>query len=184
MIQKQRLAAIKKRRFSILPDFIVDSVSKIDFPRLASLGIKAIFIDLDGTVVPRSTYDVHPRIRQALADSGLKVYIATNRPKKRSLQNLITDLGADGAVHPHHIFGKPTKRYFTNALHDKAIKPHEAVMIGDRFVQDILGANRAGMYSMIVYKLDQPVNKLDAAISTMEKKLTLRISRNYKEFQL
>jgi uncharacterized protein len=180
MIRKKRLAAIKKSRFSIMPDFIADTVSKIDFATLSAMGIQAVFIDLDGTVVARSTFEVSDRIREALSGSGMKIYIATNRPKGRDLKNLIKDLGADGAVHPHFIFGKPTKRYFVNGLHDKHVEPHQTIMIGDRFIQDILGANRAGMYSLLVYKLDPPVNMVDRVISRVEKKLTLRISRDYE----
>lgn len=182
MIQKRRLAAIKKSRFSVYPDFIADTVSKIDFQRLQSLGIKAVFIDLDGTVVARSTFKVSPLIREALADSGMKIYIATNRPKSRGLKNLIKDLGAEGAVHPHFIFGKPTRRYFSNGMRDKDLKPHEAIMIGDRYVQDILGANRAGMHSLLVYKLDKPVGKADEIISGIEKKFTLSITKLYEQY--
>lgn len=182
MIQKQRLATIKKSRFSLVPDFIADSVTKIDFARLASLGIKAVFIDLDGTVVSRNTYEISDRIRNAMADSGLQIYIATNRPKRWDLKNLIKDLGAHGAVHPQYLFFKPTKRYFMKGLKDHGFRPHEAVMIGDRFVQDIFGSNRAGMYSLLVYKLDKPKGKFDQALSRAEKKLALRLSRTYVQY--
>lgn len=136
-------------------------------------------VDLDGTVVARSQYDVSPAIRKNLAASGMKVYIATNRPKGRDLKNLVEDLGADGSVHPHGPFGKPTKRYFKQGIRDKGFEPHEAVMIGDRYIQDILGANRAGMYSLLVYKLDRPINFGDYLISGLEKRLTLHLAKNY-----
>lgn len=179
MIRRHTAAAKKHPRFSLYPDFIADTVDTIDFAALRAKGIKACFIDLDGTVVARSTYDVSPAIRAALGASGLKVHIATNRPKGRDLKNLVKDLGADGSVHPHFIFGKPTKRYFVNALHDKGLEPHETVMIGDRYVQDILGANRAGLYSLLVYKLDKPVNLGDRIISSIERRWTLLISTRY-----
>ncbi|MBA2279490.1 HAD-IA family hydrolase [Candidatus Saccharibacteria bacterium] len=169
----------KKPAFSFHPDFIAGTVEEIDFIKLSEYGIKACFVDLDGTVVHRGNFEVSPKVISVLRSVKLKVYIATNRPKGRDLKNLKEDLAAQGVAHPHGIFAKPTKRYFVNALQDKNLNPHEAVMIGDRFIQDILGANRAGMYSLLVYKLDKPIGLPDRILSTIERRLTLWISKKY-----
>lgn len=146
----------KKPRFSLRPDFIVDTVQSIDFEMLAQHGIKACLIDLDGTVVKRGTYDVSETIKVTLkrASQVMDIYIATNRPKSRDLKNLKNDIYAKGVIHPKFIYGKPTKRYFTTGLLQIGVPPEQAVMIGDRRIQDIFGANRAGVYSLLVRKLN------------------------------
>ncbi len=70
----------KKYRWS--KDYIADSVAEIDFKLLQSRGIKACFIDLDGTVVARDTFEVDRKIIKQLNNSQLPIYIATNRPSR------------------------------------------------------------------------------------------------------
>jgi HAD superfamily phosphatase (TIGR01668 family) len=180
MLVRPKSASSHSRKTSLFPDFICETVAGIDFDYLKSNGINACFVDLDGTVVKRGEYDVAKGAAKAFQDSGLKVYIATNRPKSRSLKNLKEDLHADGVIHPAGLFGKPTKKYFKNGLKTHWLKPSETVMIGDRYIQDILGANRAGMYSLVVYKLGGSKGRIDTFISSMEKRLTLSLSGKYR----
>lgn len=161
------------------PDFIASSVQDIDFAMLRAYGIKNCLIDLDNTVVERADYNVSQDIKNALKHSGLTVYIATNRPKSRDLKDLKEKLGAKGVVHPHGLMGKPTKTYFINALKDKSLDKSTVIMIGDRYIQDIFGANRAGIYSLLVHKFGKPVGKLDSIISSIESRWTARISKKY-----
>lgn len=161
------------------PDFIAKSVQDIDFNLLRQHGIKYCFIDLDDTVVERANYDVSPGIKSALKASGLDIYIATNRPKSRDLKDLKENLGAKGVVHPHRLMGKPTKRYFINGIKDKSLDRVLTVMVGDRLIQDIFGANRAGLYSVLVYKLGKPKGRIDSLISSLERRWTARISKSY-----
>lgn len=179
MLRSPNRSTEKLKRFSFQPDFIAANFADINFDELAGLGIRAVFVDLDGTVVARSQYDVDSRTREILAKIPMKVYIATNRPKGRDLKDLIKDLNANGAAHPHGIWGKPSKKYFKNALHDKGFEPRETVMIGDRYLQDMLGANRAGMYSLLVGKLDPPANWFDRLLSGTERRYTNHLRKRY-----
>ena len=163
----------------MLPDFIVEHVEGIDFKQLKAIGITTCLIDLDNTVVERKMYEVSPEIQRTLRSSGMDIYIATNRPKSRDLKNLKELLGANGVVHPHGVYAKPSKRYFANALKDKHLKRSEVVMIGDRFFQDILGANRAGIHSLLVAKLGRPVSLSDRLVSGLERLITRQLSKRY-----
>lgn len=159
---------------------ICKSIIDIDFTYLKKRGITTCFIDLDGTVVSRESFDVDPRIAKVLSECGLAIHIATNRPKSRSLKSLKEDLSATSVIHPHGVFGKPFKRYYVNALKDLHLKPEEVIMIGDRYLQDIYGSNRAGIYSMAVYKLGASKGKFDYYFSKLEGLLTTRISGKYR----
>ena len=181
MFIRTSLPIIKRPKRSFRPDFIAPSVADIDFKVLESRGIKACFIDLDGTVVARGTFEVDKKIAKQLKASGLPIYIATNRPRGRKLNNLEIDLSANGVVHPTKIFAKPTKRYYKHGLTAHGLKPYEVVMIGDRYIQDMFGANRAGLYTLLVFKLGKPIGKFDALLSKLELKATKLFTRRYTE---
>ncbi|MDL2363524.1 MAG: HAD-IA family hydrolase [Patescibacteria group bacterium] len=171
----------KKATFSFRPDFIATSVTTIDFEYLISLGVSTCFVDLDGTVVSRGTFEVDKQLAHALKNSGLDIKIATNRPRSRSLKELKNDLSASGVIHPQGIFGKPSKKYLRSALKEYGLKPHEVVMIGDRFIQDILGANRSSVYSLLVYKLGSSHGKVDSLLSKFEHRMTIKFEQSYSK---
>jgi hypothetical protein len=171
----------KSSQASLRPDFIAKTVADIDFDYLKSLGITTCFIDLDGTVVSRGTFEVEPLIKARLKDSGLDIKIATNRPKSRDLKELKEDLSASGVIHPQGLYGKPTKRYIRAALKEYGLRGNQVVMIGDRFLQDIFGANRSGVYSLVVYKLGKSKGRLDELLSNIERKVTQRLQGSYRK---
>lgn len=181
MIRKANSASRKKGSRSFQPDFIANDIQDIDFMALRDIGIKACMIDLDGTVVERGTYEVSPPTIEALQNAAqdMKLYIATNRPKSRDLKNLKQDIGAVGVIHPQLIYGKPFRRYFLNGVKAIGLQPHQVVMIGDRYIQDIFGSNSAGVYSLLIRKIDQPKGAFDTLLSGSERRYTDRISKNY-----
>lgn len=181
MIVRPNLFPKKRSKFSFQPDIICRSIVDVDFLFLKKLGVTTCLIDLDGTVVGRGTFEVDPRIGKALSKSGLKIHIATNRPKSRTLHNLKEDLYADSVIHPKGIFPKPSKKYYLNALKELNLQPNTVVMIGDRYLQDILGANRAGIYSLLVHKLGPSKGKIDRYISAAQAKFTDSITSSYEK---
>lgn len=181
MLVRFKPVSNKIRSFSFHPDFIAESIADVDFTYLKKIGITTCLIDLDGTVVSRGSFEVDPHIATALSNSGLTIHIATNRPKSRSLKNLKEDLFAASVIHPRGVFGKPTRRYYINALKELGLKPHQVVMIGDRFIQDMLGANRAGIYSLLVNKLGATKGRVDLYFSMLEKSFTKLILGKYRK---
>ena len=178
----QRTSAFRRnpltKHFS--PNFIATSVLDIDFEYLHRHGIKAALIDLDGTVVARGTFEVASEVRELLKRQPLKMYIATNRPKSRDLKDLREHLNANGVIHPIGFWGKPFPKYYAQAASDHGLKPSELVMIGDRYLQDIFGANLAGLQTIVVRKLDKPTNVIDRLLSWLERHRTDTLLRNYR----
>lgn len=183
MLVRDKLLGKKRPAFTMRPDSICKSITEIDFNYLKRLGVTTCLIDLDGTVVGRGTFEVDRRIGDVLSNSGLNIHIATNRPRSRSLKNLKEDLYAVSVIHPRGIFGKPSKRYYLNALKELHLQPEQVVMIGDRFIQDMLGANRAGIYSLLVHKLGKSVGRGDLYISKLEKIYTNRLTGQYHQLK-
>lgn len=162
------------------PDYIASAVSDIDFEALGKRGITTLFIDLDGTVVERAQYAVSPAVVSALQSQELDIYIATNRPVKRDLRDLLELLSAKGVVHPKGVLGKPFPSYYRNALKRFNLKQSEVAMVGDRFLQDIWGANAAGLTTVLVRKQDHPTNWFDRLLSGAESRYVDQLLRRFK----
>lgn len=161
------------------PDYIADSITEIDFSYLQKLGIKAVLVDLDGTVVQRRKHEVAGNISDVLKTQPLNVFIATNR-QSRGLHDLKSQLHAAGVVHPRGVWFKPFARYYKNALSAIRLSPQEVAMIGDRYLQDVYGANRVGITTVLVRQLGQSVNRADRFISNKEARRTTRLAQEYQ----
>lgn len=171
---------VRRGRKSLFkPDFIASSVADIDFAFLKSLGITTLLIDLDGTVVERGKYEVNENVIKILKKQPFKIYIATNRPMKRNLMNLVEHLNAQGAVHPKGILGKPFPQYYKNVLAEKHLQKTEVAMVGDRILQDIWGANLAGLTTVAIRKQDEPIGLFDKILSASEAGYLQRIAKKY-----
>lgn len=176
MLAKPQYVSSSKR---LMPDYIVDSVNMIDFDILAARGIKAALIDLDGTVVSRGSFEVDSRITEYLKKQTITIYIATNRPKSRSLKNLKEALHASGVIHPTKTSMKPLPSYFVEAATKHQLNVSEMAMIGDRYLQDIYGANAAGLTTILVRKLGVSKGYIDTLISEAERKYTDKLAAQY-----
>lgn len=82
--------------------------------------------------------------------------IISNSPRERVMQ-LLSGAGLDGHFDDGSVFvpagrgqGKPGKRIFRTALAAFRIKPGQAVMVGDSWRKDVLGARRLGMHAVHV----------------------------------
>lgn len=169
----------REDRHPFHPDYIVGHVSEIDFGVLEARGVKAVLIDLDGTVVSRGTFEVDPNITEHLKKQSVKIYIATNRPKSRDLKNLRESLHASGVIHPKGMHAKPFPKYYAQAATDHGLNPAEVAMIGDRLIQDIFGANRAGLTTILVRKLGSSHGFFDKQLSRLERSYTDKLSAKY-----
>jgi HAD superfamily phosphatase (TIGR01668 family) len=166
-----------------LPDFIAPSVAEIDFPFLYRMGIRGCFIDLDGTIVERGKHEIGDELSQILADQPLTVFLATNRPKGRSLQDLKERTHAQHVIHPASVRGKPFKAYYRAALRQVELEPAQAVMVGDRYLQDVVGANRAGLYTVMVHKFGRAEAFDDKLQSRVDAFFLRRFAGRYEDIR-
>lgn len=133
------------------PDAYFTSVLDIDASRLAAQGVRAVFLDLDNTILPRGLHVVPVSIAawvQGLKDAGLKVCILSNsnKPKVAEVARQLELPAIQGAK-------KPLGRGFAEALELCGVTPGQAVIVGDQTYTDILGAHRAGMRGILVRPL-------------------------------
>ena len=127
------------------PSETVETVFDVDFDRLRSQGKDAVLFDFDRTLAPRGACaipDGSRRLLDELVESGFRVGILTNRRASRIID--------DVPVPILYAARKPRRRAYRRMLSMLSAEATHAVMIGNRGLTDILGANRLGIYSIRV----------------------------------
>jgi len=126
------------------------SIHDVDYARLRAAGKRALLFDLDNTLGSRGMeYLPEPILGflLTLKQQGFRVGVLTNRrrnaedPAVRTLREHVPVV---------HAAGKPARRGFLELLDALGASPEIAVMIGDRLLTDVLGANRLGIHSIRV----------------------------------
>ena len=143
------------------PNFIFDKVSEVTPGFLRERGIRAVMVDLDDTLVAGGTSTLDPTFTSWLSDlkaARLPILILSNGSRTRVAQ-WSQNLGVSGLS----LVGKPFIFAFRRGLKRLGSKANETVMIGDQLFTDILGANVAGMTSILVTPLS-PGNLLHTRV--------------------
>lgn len=129
----------------------VDSVAEISPELLERHGIRGVLVDLDDTLVAAEAERLEPRIEawlQALKDAGFAVLLFSNGSPER-VRRWSRELGLDSLA----LVGKPLPWVFRKGLRRLGTEAHQSAMIGDQLFTDVLGANWAGMMSILVTPL-------------------------------
>ncbi len=133
---------------SLYPDAYAKDVFSIDYEKLYEKGYRGILFDVDNTLVHHNgdaTEEVE-KLFIRIHKAGLKTILVSNNEAsrlERFLRNIDSDYVSDAE--------KPDTKGYIKALHKLGISPEEAVFIGDQMFVDILGANKAGIDSILVH---------------------------------
>lgn len=125
----------------------VDSVFVIDYEKIFRKGFRGVIFDIDMTLVPHgedSTPAVDALFKRIHA-VGLKTLLLTNNDTarvERFIKNIDTPYICDA--------NKPEPAAYLKAVELLGIKKDAAIFIGDQIFTDILGANKAGLASILV----------------------------------
>jgi HAD superfamily phosphatase (TIGR01668 family) len=139
------LALLTPRRF-------VARVTEIDPDGLWADGYRALLLDLDNTLVPWMTIDLADDVRSWLGrvrERGFSVCVLSNTRRGRRLAQIEEMLGCP-AVGTGFLAMKPRRTPFARAMARIGAEPSHTVMVGDQIFTDILGGNRAGLYTIRV----------------------------------
>lgn len=145
----------------IIPSEYVLSIKDIDYKNLKKQGVKALFFDLDNTLIPYDISIIPDDIKEFLEELNkeFKVLIISNSRIKRvsyATQN-IKDI-------PFVKFArKPLKVGFKKGLKLLNVKKEDTCIIGDQLMTDIFGANRLKVKHSILVK---PVKQKSDHLST------------------
>ena len=126
------------------------TILDVDYDRLHATGKRVLLFDLDNTLGRRGMEHLPERILDfllTLGERGFRVGVLTNR-RRNAEGPAVRTLRAHVPV--VHAAGKPARRGFLELLDVLEATPKDAVMIGDRRLTDVLGANRLGIHSIRV----------------------------------
>ncbi|MEW6281011.1 MAG: YqeG family HAD IIIA-type phosphatase [Candidatus Eremiobacterota bacterium] len=132
----------------LAPDRQVESVTEIDLPGLRSLGIRALLVDLDNTLLAWNHQEMTSEVRQWVArarDLGFQLCLVSNAARKR-LTVQAEQLGIPCVPSAQ----KPRRRALRRALYILGVTPRQAAMVGDQVFTDVLAGNRLGLYTILV----------------------------------
>ena len=137
------------------PNYRAKDIADIDFKALHKAGITKVAIDIDGTLLPGGTFgEIIGRFTDHLSDARKaghisRLVIATNRLSLLA-RKVGVSIKADAVVTGSLRVRKPSRLYYKHLLAELGGSADEAIMIGDKLFQDIYGANRMGMHSLLV----------------------------------
>ncbi len=132
------------------PDYYAATILDIDLAALKSAGITCLVFDLDNTLVYRRSSQIHNDYHDFLLSvrrAGFTILIATNTRRPISA---ITEQLDVSSVSARGVSMKPFASFYRRVLQTAEEPTQHIAMVGDRIINDIFGANRAGMTTILV----------------------------------
>ena len=106
-----------------------------------------------------------------LKKQNIKFYILSNINKKEKVEKVSKKLDV-----PYIMFAKkPSKSGFMKAKEKLGLDAKEIAVVGDQIFTDVIGANRAKMYSI----LTKPIDKRDIFITKIKRPIEEYLIRRY-----
>lgn len=133
---------------SFKPTWMVKTVYDLSPAQLKAEGIRAVFSDLDNTLIAWNNPDGTPELHQWMDELhrfGIPLIVISNNSADR----------VGRAVEPLHLpfvarSLKPLSWGINNARKRLGLNKHEVVMVGDQLMTDVMAAHRAGVRSVLV----------------------------------
>ena len=125
------------KRGLLMPTAAVRNVTDISIELIKKLGIDAILLDVDNTLAPPASHKAYEGVHEWIAmlkENHIAVVICSNNYKKRV---------------------KPFPFGFNRAKRKLKEKPQSVLVVGDQIYTDVLGANLAGMKSVLLVPRDE-----------------------------
>ena len=134
-------------RHMLYPDEYMDSTYAIDFKKLYKDGYRGILFDIDNTLVPHGA----PADERAIAlfkelkQIGFTTCLISNNKEPR-VKSFCDNVDSE------YIFkaGKPLPEGYEEGIRKMKTTKENTLFIGDQIFTDVLGAKRAGLYTIMV----------------------------------
>ena len=137
---------------SLLPKIITEALTDITPELLQSRDIRLLMLDFDNTIVPYTTNIPQPLMEQWLVDAAeweIPVCVVSNSKNDR-VKKFCRNYGIPCITHAK----KPFSKGINECLAKYGIEAKHAALVGDQIYTDTLGANCAGVTSILVEAID------------------------------
>jgi hypothetical protein len=139
---------MKRAINKLYPQIYVNTVLDIPLDELKNAGIRALIFDLDNTITEWNSNDIRSEICDWFAlvkELGFKACLLSNNHEQRVLQ-VAQNLGIPYIYRAQ----KPRRGGYYRAMASMQVDAPSTAVIGDQIFTDILGGNRAGLYTILV----------------------------------
>lgn len=132
---------------SFYPKKVMDSAYDIPYEHFYKKGVRGVIFDVDNTLVPHGA-PADERVMtlfKRLRAIGLDICLMSNNKEQR-----VASFAKQ--VDSKYIYkaGKPAKRGYRAAMERMGTKERTTLFVGDQLFTDVYGANRAGIYGILV----------------------------------
>ena len=155
----------------LMPTAALNKVTDITPELLNKLGVDAILLDVDNTLAPPTESTPYEGVQEwinTLKSSGFAVVICSNNFGSR-----ITPFSQSVGLDCVSMSLKPFPFGFNRAKKKLHEKPKSVVVVGDQIFTDVLGANLAGMKSILL----EPRNEEFGITIWLRRKLEVNIRK-------
>jgi len=149
------------------------AIWEVDLDQLVARGIRGIILDLDNTIAYWNDRQVRPEARAWIAEArrrGLELCLLSNSFRSARVVAVAEELG----IHCVRRGCKPFASGYRRAIAAMGASPQTTCAIGDQIFTDILGANRAGLTSILVEPLSRRESPHTRLVRAVERALRKR----------
>lgn len=133
---------------SLLPRVVVSRLTDVTPAMLRELGVRALLLDFDNTIVPYTTdapTEAMARWLRELPEAGIFLAVVSNSRKDRVVR-FCRAAGLPCITHSR----KPFQKGIGQAMARFQLEPSATALAGDQIFTDVLGANCGGLTSILV----------------------------------
>ena len=134
--------------FSLLPKIIANRLTDITPELLHARDIRLLMLDFDNTIVPYTTNEPTQQMAawlRAMQASDIRLCVVSNSKRPRVVK-FCRKYGLDCITHAK----KPFSRGIRECLTRFSLDPAHCALVGDQIYTDVLGANCAGVQSILI----------------------------------
>ena len=137
----------------LYPKVYLKKVEDIDIEILIKNKIKLIILDVDNTLIDyyRNLSEEIINWAKKMKGQGIKLYILSNTNDKNKVKEVADKL----EVEYKNFALKPLKIGFKYVQRKFEIKPENIAVVGDQIFTDVVGGNRAKMFTILVDPIDK-----------------------------
>lgn len=152
------------------PKEYIDSTYDIDFEAMASRGYKGIIFDVDNTLVPHGAHADERAIKlfERLRNDGFATVLLSNNKEER-VKSFREEVGASTYIYKAN---KPSPVNYLKAMEWMHTTQESTLFIGDQIFTDVWGANRAGIYTILVKPI-HPKEEIQIVLKRYLEKIVL-----------
>lgn len=157
----------------IYPKIYLENAIEITEELLIKNDIKGIILDVDNTLIyyNKELLQGVEKWCENLKERGVKFCIVSNSNNKEKVKHVAGKLEV-----PYISFGmKPLKRGLNKAKRIMGLPSKNIAVVGDQIFTDVIGANRSGMFSILV----KPLETKDIFITKIKRPLEEAVIRKY-----